>query len=300
MAQIPESANISDDERDTELILSANLSEVDAAVFDGQAAAVAVVTELHELVLQRFVLKVVADAGDEVKAFARFAAVADQRANLVGKRLLEVGDGHRRRIVIQAKEGSGDEEFPIGFYFQERADGDKPLDLRVVLKNLLEIVRAARSDLEIAEDGRPVARAESERGDGIEGLEDVALAVNDGAAKGGIKVVFLDDAPGNELLRLAVSVFAEQPLGDAIFEFAGVGESGIGIEMDEVGKAIDAGNVAVGEGGFDGVLVAVARLVFFQGGAVEEAFERRRTKLHGEFAGVAFDGSDADVSGRVE
>src|SRR5258707_13286347 len=100
MAQIPESANISDDERDTELILSANLSEVDAAVFDGPTAAVAVVTELHELVLQRFVLEVVADAGDEGKALARFAAVADQSAKLVGKRLLVVGNGPRRRRVV--------------------------------------------------------------------------------------------------------------------------------------------------------------------------------------------------------
>jgi len=72
--------------------------------------------------------------------------------------------------------------------------------------------------------------------------KDVALAVNDGAAKGGIKVVFLDDAPGNELLRLAVPVFAEQPLGDAIFEFAG-GLERVASESkwDEVGDAIDAG-----------------------------------------------------------
>src|SRR5258705_3468752 len=95
MAQIPESANISDDERDTELIFRANLSEVDAAVFDGQAAAVAVVTELHELGLQRFVLEVVADAGDEVKAFTWFTAVTYPRPDLARERLLGT-DAYRR------------------------------------------------------------------------------------------------------------------------------------------------------------------------------------------------------------
>ena len=48
------------------------------------------------------------------------------------------------------------------------------------------------------------------------------------------------------------------------------------------------------------MLVAVPRLVFFQRGAVEESFESSRAKLHGEFAGVAFDGCDADVAGRIE
>lgn len=82
MAQIPESANIRDDEGDAELIFSANLSEVDAAVFYGQAAAVTVVTKLHELVLQRFVFEIVAYAGNEVNALACFASVAHEGADL--------------------------------------------------------------------------------------------------------------------------------------------------------------------------------------------------------------------------
>ena len=82
MAQIPEGPDVRDDERDAELILRAHLSEVDAAVFDGQAAAIAVITELNNLVLQGFVLEVIAGTGDEIEALARFASVADKRANL--------------------------------------------------------------------------------------------------------------------------------------------------------------------------------------------------------------------------
>src|SRR5216683_1087596 len=282
MPQIPESPDVGDDERDAELIFRTDLPEVDTAIFHSQAAATAVVTELNDLVLQSFVLEIVADTGNEIKALARFAAVAYKRANLARKRLLERGETGRQRngeialcgIVIQPEVSSRGKEFPERPYFQERADGDQSLNLRIVLKNLLQIVRAARSNLKIADDRRPVARAEreSERRDGIQRLENVALPVNDGAAKSGIKVVLLGDAPGNEFLRLVVAIFAEEPLRYPIFDFAGVGERGIRIEMHEVSKAIHAGNVAVGESGFDGVLVPVASLLFFQGGAVEEPF----------------------------
>jgi len=40
----------------------------------------------------------------------------------------------------------------------------------------------------------------------VECLENIALAVDDSAAKGGIKIVLLNDAPGDELLRLAITV----------------------------------------------------------------------------------------------
>src|SRR6266851_7901006 len=301
MAQIPEIADVRDDERNAELILRAHLPEVDAAIFDGEAAAAAVVAELNDLVLQRLVFEVVAHTGDEVKAFARFAPVAGERANLIRKRLLEVRR-HRRRIVIQAEVSSSNKEFPIRLYLQERADGDQSLNLGVVLKNLFQIVGPAGSDLEIADDGRPVAGTESEgeRRDGIERLEDVALAVDDGVAKGGIKVVLLNDAPGNQLPRLAVAVFPEEPLRNSIFDFTGVGKCGIGIEMNKVGEAIHSGDVAVGECRFDGVLVPASSLVLLQGCAVEESFERRWAELHGELAGVAGDGSAANQASGIQ
>src|SRR5467141_4824678 len=169
MTEIPEVANVRDDEREAELILRAHLPEVDAAIFDGEAAAAAVVAELNDLILQSLVLEVVAQAGDEIKAFAGFATVADQPANLVRKRLLEVTRLRRRerkiakhRVGIQAEVGNRREKFPIRLYFQERADGDESLNLGIVVKNLFQIVGAAGSDLEIADDRRPVAWTESE------------------------------------------------------------------------------------------------------------------------------------------
>src|SRR6266480_3062073 len=288
MAEIPERANVGDDEGETKLILRAHLSEVDAAIFDSEAAAAAVVTELHDLVLQCLVLKVIAKTGSQIKPLAGFASVADQPANLVGIRLLEGGVAERG-IGIQAEVGNGGKQFPIRFYFEERADGDESLNLGIVLKNLLQIVEVAGSDFEIADDRRPVAGTESkcERRDGVERLEDVALAVDDGAAKGGIKVVLLNDAPGNELLRLAVAVFAEEPLRKAIFDFAGVGKSGIRIVMNKVGEMIHPGNVAIGEGRLDGVFVAASILALLFGSATEESLERRRANIDGELASVA-------------
>ena len=103
------------------------------------------------------------------------------------------------------------------------------MNLGIVLKNLLQIVEVAGSDFEIADDRRPVAGTESEgeRRNRVECLENIALAVDDGATKGGIKIVLLDDAPGDEFLRLAITVLPEEPLCKTLFDFAGVGECGI-------------------------------------------------------------------------
>src|SRR5258708_6894078 len=172
----------------------------------------------------------------------------------------------------------------------------------MVLKDLFQIIRTAGSDLEIADDRGPVAgtECESERRDGVEGLEDVRVAVKDGGGEGGMKVVLLDDAPGNKLLRLAVTVFPEEPLRKAVFNFAGVGKSAIGVEMDEVSETIDSCDVAISKRGFDGVLVPATSLVLLQGSAVEESFERRRAELDGELAGVAGDGSGAKQASGIE
>ena len=161
--------------------------------------------------------------------------------------------------------------------------------MRIVLEDLLEIVAAAGSDFKIADDGRPVARAEGEGegGDGVESFEDVALAVDDGAAESGIEVMLLENAPGEEFLGLVVSGFGEEALGDAVFDFVGVGESGVGVEANEIGEIVYAGDVAIGDRRFDGVLVALVRFAFVERGAVEEAFESGRTKLDGKLAGVA-------------
>src|SRR5437879_11822554 len=109
MAQIPEGADVRDDKCKTELIFRAHLPEVDAPILDGESAAAPVVTHLDDLVLQRLVFEIVAETGNQIKTSARFAAVADQRANLVRKRLLKTRQPWRslrrkiteHRIVIQ-------------------------------------------------------------------------------------------------------------------------------------------------------------------------------------------------------
>src|SRR6202795_2018516 len=134
--------------------------------------------------------------------------------------------------------GNGGEEFSVGLHFQERADGDESLIMWIVLQDLLNIEPAARSEFDVADDGRPVARPEGkrERRDGVESLKYIALAVHDGAAKGRIEIVFLKDAPGQKFLGLVVALLQEQPLRETILEFIGVRNGGVGIKADEVGK----------------------------------------------------------------
>src|SRR5207245_9625668 len=139
-------------------------------------------------------------------------------ADLVRKRLLKKRKLGRRPgrqvakggIVVQAEVSDGSEELPVGLYFQKRADGDEPLNLRIVLENLFQIVVFARSDREIADDRRPIARTEGKREarDGIQRLENIALAVDDGGASGAMDMVLLHKAPGDEFLGLVVAVFS--------------------------------------------------------------------------------------------
>src|SRR6266851_3405395 len=141
--KIFERTDVGDHERDAELILGADLAKVDAAVFEGDAAAVAVVTGLDDLVLQRLIGEVVADAGDEVETLSRFAAIPEERANLIRRRLLE--GGHRRwgldvadrGIIFQAKVGNVGEDFVVGLHFKEGAVGDDSLFMRILLQVLL-------------------------------------------------------------------------------------------------------------------------------------------------------------------
>src|SRR5207247_9035415 len=125
-------------------------------------------------------------------------------------------------------------------------------------------------DLEIADNRRPVAGAKrkSERRDGIERLKDVALTIDDGAAKRRIKVMLLDNAPRNQLLRLPVAVLPKKPLRKAILDFAGVGQRRIGIETHKLREAIHSGYVPISDSGCKGMLVPPTGLVLVQGSVV--------------------------------
>src|SRR6266849_1884570 len=255
--EVSEGTYVGDDEGDAELVVGADLAELDAAVFEGEAAAFTVVADLHELILQGAIGDVVADPGNDVETATRFAAVAGKHANLIGKRLQ---DG----IRLQAKMGNGGKKFAIGLDLQQCADDGDLAELRVVFEQLLGIKEAAGSDLEVAYDGRRVARSESESewGDGIERLENVALAVENGAAEGGIKIMLLDQLPGKELLRLVIAGFHPEALCDAIFDFIGIGAGGVGVKADESRKIVDAGDVAIRNVGLDGMFVAPSRVRF--------------------------------------
>ena len=125
---------------------------------------------MHDLVLQRFVGKVVPHASRKIEALPVFAPIAHEGTDLVRKRLLKRclsgrhgGKVAQRRVVIQPKESNRAEELPVRLRLNQRANRHKSLILRVVLENLLEVIRAARRDSEIADDGRPIARPERKR-----------------------------------------------------------------------------------------------------------------------------------------
>ena len=244
--------------------------------------------------------EVVADPGGEIETLAGQVAVTEKSSKLIGERLTKGDKAGRRRereigfggVVIEAEVSDGGEKFFVGLEFKESANSDESLNLRIVLEDLLEVVRAAGGDFEITDDGRPIARTEGEgKGrDGVEGREDVALAVHYGPAEGGVEVMFLEDAPGEKLLRLIVAGFGEEALRQAVFDLVGVGQSGAGVEADEIGEIVNAGEVTVSNSGLDGVFVLFGRLALIGRGAIEESFQRGRTKFEGEFAGVARDG----------
>src|SRR6266850_3871298 len=174
--------------------------------------------------------------------------------------------------------------------------------MRIILEDLLHIEPAAGSKFDVADDGRPVAWTEGkrERGDGVESLKNVALAIYDSTTKGRVEIVFLKDGPGQEFLWLVVTFLQKKPLSEAILDFIGVGDRGVGIKADEVGKIVYAGDVSVGEGRLNGVLVAPVRFVFFQGTAVEKSFESRRAEVDGEFAGMAGNRCATHQTGGIE
>ena len=75
-AEISEGADVGDDEGGGEAVFGADLAEVDAAVFEGEAAAVSVVADLDELALQDLVGEIVANASGEIESLARQVSVA--------------------------------------------------------------------------------------------------------------------------------------------------------------------------------------------------------------------------------
>src|SRR5258707_4515589 len=105
---------------------------------------------------------------------------------------------------MKAEMRDGEKVFAVGLEFQQGADGDELVELRIVFEDLLGIVAAAGSELDVADDWRPVARGggEGNRGDGMKRCDDVGVDGKERAEECGIEIMFLNDAPGKEIHRL--------------------------------------------------------------------------------------------------
>src|SRR5437764_14179260 len=91
--------------------------------------------------------------------------------------------------------------------------------------------------------------------------------------------MLLDDAPGNQLLWLIFACLCVQPLREAVFHFAGVGQRGIAVKSDEIGEIVHTGHVPVGDGRLDRVLETSTCLVFLKC-RLEKSTEIGGTQLH--------------------
>ena len=94
--------------------------------------------------------------------------------------------------------------------------------------------------------------------------------------------MLLDEAPGDQVSRLIVAVLHPKPLGDAVLQFVGIRERGVGVKTDEFRKIVNAGYVVVVKVGFDRVLELFLRLR-----ALKEPLKRRKPEIDAEFAVVA-------------
>src|SRR5258708_19460259 len=110
----------------------------------------------------------------------------------------------------------------------------------IIFEDLLGIVARARGNFEIADDGRRVPRTKSkgEWREGIQRFENVALPVDDGAAKCRVEKMLLGEAPGNEFLRSVITFFVVEALGEAVFDLVCICERGIRVEPVEIEKIV--------------------------------------------------------------
>src|SRR5260370_24574845 len=145
---------------------------------------------------------------------------------------------------------------------------------------MLGIKEAAGSDLEVADDRGRVARSEckSEWRDGIESVENVALAVENGAAERWIEIVLLHQAPGKELLGLVIAGFHPEALRNAIFDFVGVGACSVGVKADDLQEIVYASDIAIGGVRLDSVLVAPSAVRLAGRNGTDETIPRGQPK----------------------
>ena len=358
-AEIAGGADVGEGEVEAVAGLIVNGAEVELSVLEGYAAAVPVVAGLDGGVLEERgedggvgggdagdgrgaggaveTFEVEAGVGGDGEAGFTGVAVADEVAELV-----EVADGGGDAgdgggvgggdaFCVEAAGGvkagvaeSGEEvalmevDVDVG--------GGELAGTGVEVEVPLDVCEGAGADAKTRDERRDVARL-GEEGYARElegGGEDVAAAIDDGAAEVGIEEVFLGEAPGDELFGVAVvgsggwgahgayagklggggcgggtgafgveaavevgcsaagfgeALAAEEPLGDAVLHFIGVGLDVDIVKAEDVLEAVNAGGEAVGELGLDGVADFIAEPAGDGGGWGEGALEDRGAEL---------------------
>src|SRR5580700_252434 len=105
--------------------------------------------------------------------------------------------------------------------FQKRTRGSEAVVVSVIFQPQFTVIRAAGRYREIADQRRIADRAgDNEKwADGIKRRDHGWLAGHDGSTEIRIEEILLNNAPGDEFLCAAVRGAAEQPVGDAVFDF---------------------------------------------------------------------------------
>src|SRR5690242_1747325 len=271
-AQGSERADIGDQQGRTKFVVVAERPQGQAPIFKADATATAIVACLDDLVLEGMLDRIIGERSGRIPALAVHLAPAGGQANLV---LLRLEHG----IGVQSELGQAEKGLAKGVQRADHAVRGQSLRKRVVVGLQLHIVASAVIDLEIVDDGRPTPRliGKSKGSDGIERGKNVALAGNQGSAESGIEVIFGGDAPGEKLLGLAVARLAEESLGDAGFQFAGIGNRVVLIETNDAAEILNAGDVVVDDARLDGMFPAGFT-------AAPDSLQGGRPQFHAELA----------------
>src|SRR5579864_3289481 len=161
--------------------------------------------------------------------------------------------------------------------FQESAGRSEAVIVRVIFQAQLGVIEAAGRNEKIADQRRITHRTggNEERADGIQRLDYIWLAGDDGAAEIGIEEIFLNDAPGDEFLGSTVCGAAEQAVGDAVLKFICVGERVVIIEANNPAEIVHAIDVTIDNVRLDGVFP-------FCSVKIVDAFERRQAQIESQ------------------
>ena len=214
--QIPKSADVREGESEAKLILVSHGAERKSTILHADAAAIPVVGTLQRAVLQEGLVGVKADAGGSAYPTLRRTAKASDDAELV--KAVRRGDRIRNKdLAGRMKEdmtGAGKVIAEMVIEENSAGVGAGHGSVVVELPGDVHIVRCA--DAKARDDGRKAPRRgkKGEAGKLRTAGKDVALAVDQRAAEGGVEEILLRQLPGDEfvdggvagLVRMVIAV----------------------------------------------------------------------------------------------